>query len=339
MKASLNEITNSLKKITATQTQLLRQQKAHDESIKDIQDPLRHGSSTTFQRETALVVNGRIFVFGGQYFNEEIGKSFEVYNLSTKTWTLIKKSLFFRRHYSFSFVYEKKIMICGGSSTGRIEYLNPSESGYNSTTSMVSLPHDSKYNGVLYKNRILSFYKGVIETSVESSEESRTLSEEKKSRNCPAGVHCFGNNVYIVGGQPGSMEKYDVVKNEMKTLPSLPCSVSCMATVTYKDNIIIIGGEEGASSSWKPLNDVMMYNIHSHECKRLPSMLEKRSACSAVVMGDVIVAMGGQTKDAGGKTVNRRTVKYHVIGEDTWKELPPMNLARYGATACVYDWT
>ena len=55
-------------------------------------------------------------------------------------------------------------------------------------------------------------------------------------------MHLFGDSVYIFGGQESKMEKYDGAKNEMKTLPSLPYKVSDMATVAYKDNIIIIGG-------------------------------------------------------------------------------------------------
>jgi N-acetylneuraminic acid mutarotase len=157
--------------------------------------------------------------------------------------------------------------------------------------------------------------------------------EEKEYRKSSAGVHCFGNNIYIVGGKESSMEQYDVVKNEMKTLASLPYTVSCMATVAYKDNIIILGGQNNNQYS---LNDVLMYNTHSLECKRLPSMLEKRSLCAAVILGDVIVVMGGWSKNAEGQTTYLNTVEYYVMGASTWQELPAMNLARCGATACVY---
>ena len=64
----------------------------------------------------------------------------------------------------------------------------------------------------------------MVETSLETSEESRILLQEQQCRDC-CGVHLFGDSVYIVGGQESKMEKYDVAKNEMKTLPSLPYSV------------------------------------------------------------------------------------------------------------------
>ena len=52
----------------------------------------------------------------------------------------------------------------------------------------------------------------------------------------------------------------------------------------------------------------------------------------AVIVGDVIVVMGG----CSGTTAYLNTVEYYVIGDGEWKELPAMNLARSGATACVY---
>ena len=216
-------------------------------------------------------------------------------------------------------------MICGGITTERIEYLNPNESDYTAKIASVSLSDNARYNGLLYKDRILSFYKDVVETSLDSPEQSRIFLQEEQCRDC-CGVHRFGDNVYIVGGQESKMEKYDVTKNEMKTLPSLPYKVSDMATVAYKDNIVIIGGYDGK----KCLNDVAMFNVTTHEYKKWPSMLKNRRVCTAVIMGDVIVVLGGCGK------AHFNTVEYYVIGDSAWQKLPAMNLARSYATACVY---
>jgi hypothetical protein len=113
-----------------------------------------------------------------------------------------------------------------------------------------------------------------------------------------------------------------------------------MATVAYKDNIIILGGQDCVPDMWSALNDVLMYNIHSLECKRLPSMLEKRSNCAAVIMSDVIVVMGGEItterRDGYRRSTKLKTVEYYVIGDTTWQKLPAMNGTRARATACVY---
>ena len=321
VKLRLDEVTESLKQVVLAQGEVMEKLKICHQSVKDLQDPLRRTSSTTFQREATVFVNGQIFIFGG--CGNETSKSFEIFNWSTKTWTWC---LFFQRRWSFSFIYGKKIMICGGYHTEPTEYLNPSENGYSATVASVSLPNNARCNGLLYKDRILTFYKDVVETSLESPRETRILLQEKQDRSNSARVHLFGANVYIVGGQESKMEKYDMDKNELKTLPSLPYKVSCMATVAYKDNIIIIGGYDGKES----LNDVVMFNVTTQEYKRLPSMLKKRRFSTAVIMGDVIVIMGGYNNGS------LNTVEYYVIGDSEWKELPAMNLARHGATACVY---
>ena len=323
MKLQLNEIKDALNKIVLVQCEMQEQLKTYDQSMKDLQNPIRRTSSTTFQREATITVNGKIYIFGG--IGRKDSESFEIFNWSTRTWTLIESSLFFGRFYSYSFIYGKKIMICGGNYTERIEYLDPSESGYTSTVASASLSSNARHSGLLYKDRVLTFYRDVVETSLETPGESKILLQEEEDLNL-SGVHLFGDSVYIVGRRQSKMEKYDVAKNEMQTLPSLPYKVSDMAAVAYKDNIIIIGGCYQGES----LNDVIMFNVTTHEYKKLPSMLEKRYNCTAVMMDDVIVVMGGYHK------MNLNTVEYYVIGERVWKELPAMNLTRYGATSCVF---
>jgi hypothetical protein len=81
-----------------------------------------------------------------------------------------------------------------------------------------------------------------------------------------------------------------------------------------------------------------MYNIHTLESKPLPSLRSPRSGCAAVIMGDVIIVMGGQTGKVKGTKAGPRLkrVEYYVIGDSAWQELPPMSYKREGATACVY---
>ena len=94
MKSQLKKMNDSLNKVVLTQGKMQEQFKDHNQSIKDIQDPLRHDSSTTLKREGTIIVNGKIYIIGGRY-GDEIGKSVEVFNWSTKTWTLIKNFIFY----------------------------------------------------------------------------------------------------------------------------------------------------------------------------------------------------------------------------------------------------
>ena len=333
MKVQLKEMNDAMKRMSKTLAKVEDKLKVHDRSIKDIQDPLRNASSATFQRE-ATVVNGQIFMFG-EGATSKVDQSFEVFNWSTKTWTLVENCLFFEHFDSYSFLYGKRIMVCGGTRTNRIEFFTPSQNGFTSCVFPGSLPRRNILNAVLFGNRLISFSDMVEETQLESPWETKTLIKENYTGSVRCGVECFGNDIFVVGDS--KVERYDAVRNELKLLPSLPYSVINMATVAYKDNIIILGGQDNSSSSWQPLDDVLMYNIHTLECKRLPSMLEKRSKCAAVIMGDVIVVMGGETKSRKSPRWTRlKTVEYYVIGASSWQELPAMNEARTRATACVY---
>jgi N-acetylneuraminic acid mutarotase len=105
-----------------------------------------------------------------------------------------------------------------------------------------------------------------------------------------------------------------------------------MATATYKDNIILIGGLHGK----KALDDVVMFNVTNQEYKKLPSLLGTRHGCTAVIIGYMIVVMGGLNKNNESHSVNLKTVECYVIGDSAWQKLPAMNLARSYATACAY---
>ena len=65
--------------------------------------------------------------------------------------------------------------------------------------------------------------------------------------------------------------------------------------------------------------------------KMLPSMKRKRSGCSGVVTGNVIVVMGGWNEES--EVLN--SVEMFSFDNDSWEELPPMNEKRNGATAVV----
>ena len=329
MKLRLDEMSDALNKVVLAQDEVLEKLKAYDQSIKDLQNPLRHFSSASIQRDSTII-KGQIFIFSG--------KSVEVFNWSTKSWTLIENCLFFQSN-KFSFLYGKRVMVCGDSN--RIEFFDPSESGFVSKVFPGNLPPGDR-NGVLFENRIITFGHDVQETSLERPWKSKVLiAGDGNSNRSSCSLECLGNAVFVVGFSGKNVERYDITSNELTTLSCLPYQVYNMATVAYNDNIIILGGQTICDDKYAcPLNDVLMYNIHSLECKRLPSMLKERSGCAAVIMGEVIVVMGGKIRGSYRRnyysTQYLNTVEYYVMGDTTWRELPAMNVARAHATACVY---
>ena len=78
-----------------------------------------------------------------------------------------------------------------------------------------------------------------------------------------------------------------------------------------------------------------MYDFKTGESNVLPSMLHKRSGCSAIITGNVIVVMGGRNE----KGKHLSSVECFTLGGFSWGELPPMIKPRCWATAIVMPTT
>ena len=342
MKSRLERVATVLKQISGTQANLQKKLEACEQLVEVSKESVPTPSSTTIPQEntTTPKIKGQIFIIGESNFYYTLensnARSLEVFDWSTMTWTLYEGCLLSPRCSSIAFLEGSKIMIYGGQGSRKMECLSPSETGFSST--LVSSPtqryrYFNDYNGVKYGNRIITFYRDVVETKLEPPYNSRTLLGESFTR-LVCSVVSIGDSIYIIGGQPSTMEHYDVAKNKIERLSPVPYPVTRMACVVYEDNIIIIGGENDRC----PLNDVMMFNVTTQKYKRLPSMLEQRAGCAAVIMGDTIVVMGGGRRNRKNCMNHQlRSVEYHVIGQDSWRELPEMNSARAYATALVYE--
>ena len=146
----------------------------------------------------------------------------------------------------------------------------------------------------------------------------------------------FEDKVLIFGGRKSleckdyldSVLEFDVKTNQCKEMPPLPRPLTAMATVQWRDQVVILGGKDNDD---KVLNDVFMYDCKTGKMTVLPSMLEKRRACCAVITGNTIVVMGGRN----GEKEDLKSVECFTMGGYTWKYLPAMNKARWFAVAEV----
>jgi N-acetylneuraminic acid mutarotase len=120
--------------------------------------------------------------------------------------------------------------------------------------------------------------------------------------------------------------EFDVKKNECKEMPPLPHPLTRMATVRWRDQVVVLGGR---GKDRQALNDVFMYDCKTGKTTALPSMLEKRFGCCAVITGNTIVVMGGENEK------DLSSVECFTMGDSTWEYLPAMNKVRYGAVAEV----
>jgi hypothetical protein len=143
-------------------------------------------------------------------------------------------------------------------------------------------------------------------------------------------AEAFEDKVLILGGEDDdvldSVLEFDPEKNECKELPSLPHPMKEMATVRWRDQVVVLGGRD---EDGEVLNDVFMYDCKTGKITALPSMLEKRYDCCAVITGNTIVVMGGQNDD------DLSSAECFTMGGSTWKYLPSMNKNRSDAVAEV----
>ena len=144
----------------------------------------------------------------------------------------------------------------------------------------------------------------------------------------------FEDKVMILGGEKswarkdrlGSVSELDLKTNQCKTMSPLPCGLTRMATVQWRGQVVVVGGR---GKDNKVLNDVFMYDCKTDKITVLPSMLEKRWGCCAVITGNTIVVMGGMNK----KDEYLKSVECFTMGCYTWEYLPAMNKARFYAVA------
>ena len=223
-----------------------------------------------------ITAEKQILVIGG------FSKSYEIFNWSTQRWTLYEDTLFFDHEDGFLLVYDNKVMICGGKETNSVEYVDPTCFG-SACAVPVKLPRKDCGKGVLFGDKILTFGQDVIATSLKTPFQT-TYPYVYMGRKCSSyGVaYTNENDVVIVGGYvvgqlntklTGQVSLYNPTTKTMTNLAPLPYKLHSMAVVVHKDNVIILGGCDDEGDS---MNNVLMYNITTQECRMLPKMLRKR---------------------------------------------------------------
>ena len=286
-----------------------------------------------------------ILIAGG--FESE--KSTEIFSWEKNGW--FEVSAMNEEHYgASSFMYNDQVFVVGGGDRITIETLDLNDLPlkwvkYNHG----ELPDDlSFHQTVVYQQRVIHIggFNGSSSSDVISELQlTPTVTMEKlfqmpEPRDCH-GAEIFEDKVLILGGEEedfdsinvlNSVLEFDVKNNECKEMPPLPRPLTKIATVRWRDQVIVIGG---CNKRNKVLDSVFMYDSKTGKTTALPSMLERRSFCCAVTYGNTIVVMGG--KNDKGELL--KSVECFTMGGYTWKYLPDMNKDRDGAIAEVLSCT
>ena len=153
----------------------------------------------------------------------------------------------------------------------------------------------------------------------------RTLRADPTPRQQVATTVADGT-VWVIGGitqgaASNLMEGYDPAIDTWKTGIPLPVGLSHEMAVTYRGEIVVLGGWEAQGGNLTAVSSKKVYAQRGGGWVELPPMLSSHVAGGAVVVGDQIIVSGGQ---ADGK-LNPTT---EVFDGTAWKRVADLPTPR-----------
>jgi hypothetical protein len=286
-------------------------------------------------REDILIASG----YGRR--SSRSGKTTEIYSWEKNGWFEVSPMNDDHKAAS-SFIYKDQFFVVGGEGSKAIETLNLNELPLKWTKFLGRLPYKCvDHQIVFYQQSVIhiggyNFGKGCSNVISELQLTSPCIMKELCQMPQPReyhGAEVFEDKVLILGGYNSgkttdSVLEFDPKRNECKEMPKLPSALRRMATVRWRDEVVVLGGRD---KDEQILNDVFMYNSKTGKTTALPSMLEKRDGCCTVITGNTIVVMGGRNE----KDESLSSVECFTMGGSTWEYLPAMNKPRFRAVAEV----
>ncbi len=274
-------------------------------------------------------------------------KSVEVFNMATKTWRPLSEMNKCRDEASLV-VYQGHMIVTGGHSGSQhmvtVEELNLAEQDGHWVESQFKLPAPSSDHAcVVYQDKLLliggcygwGVYDTIHEIQLTPPYTSRLLTKMPRPI-CCHGAEIVSGNIFIIGGgttgvyelATNTVLMFDPVTNTCTELKPLPYAVSSMATATWKDNVVVLGGKDKERDT---RSTVILYNVTTGNHRMLPEMRKKRFGCTAVTIGDNVIVMGGY--DETGKDL--KSVECYNFNINTSTEFPAMAEERAFPTAVV----
>ena len=275
-------------------------------------------------------------------------RSVEVFNMTTKTWRSLSEMKKCRCESS-SVLYQGHMIVTGGRDENyqdldSVEELNLAQQNGHWVKSKFKLPVPSRgHTCVVYQNRLIVIggcawgrvCDTIYEIQLNPPYTSRLLTRMPEPV-CYHGAEIVNDKIFIIGGtKTGSCQDptntvlmFDPATNICTEIKSLPYQLSRMATVTWKDNVVILGGLDNQDNI---LNTVILYNVTTGNHRMLPEMTTKRWCCTAVIIGDNIIVMAGKNKT----NPYLKSVECFNLNTNTWTEFQAMIETRWDATAVV----
>ena len=286
-----------------------------------------------------------ILITGGSAAGNKCLKSSEIFSWEKNAWFEVS-AMNDEHKGASSFIHDNQIFVVGGEESKSIETLDLNELLFKWTKFRGELPYACDDHQIVVCHQRVFHIGGYIYDTAQFSD---TISELQLTSRCsmkkvcqmPGPRQCHGAEVFkdkilVLGGERSNRHQYaldtvlefDPPKKECKEMPPLPHPLSEMATVRWRDQVVLLGGRDKHN---QVLNDVFMYDCKTGKTTALPAMMEKRYRCCAVITGNAIVVMGGRNENK--ERLN--SVECFTMGDSTWKYLPAINEARWDAVAEV----
>ena len=280
-----------------------------------------------------------ILIAGGRSNVDNKLKSVEKFSWKKNVWEKVC-SMNIGRKGAAVFVYENRVFVAGGCDSPVIQVLNLDKDLLQWEISEATLPFNCSFlRSVVYHNHAVLFCicgksdfcaaEFCLTAPFTCKQLCKMLEPARKFYTVVAFEHkilVFGGEIDQDGQLLHDVLEFDLTTKEFKIMPPLPSAVRHMAGVRWGDQAVLIGGYDICQYSKK----VFMYDSKTGSTIELPSMLEERNGCAAVITGNTIVVMGGR-----GRSGRVRSVEAFTLGGYSWRYLPAMNDIRSLPTAIV----
>lgn len=251
-------------------------------------------------------VNGLFYLIGGRKVQD-----ISVFDPKTSTWTNAAKPPIELHHFQ-AIVYDDEIYICGGMTGG--------------------YPHEKPVPNIYIYNPKTDTWRVGPEIPAD------------RLRGC-CGAVVYNNKFYLVcgitdGHWTGNVtwfDEYDPKTGQWKKLPDAPVSRDHFKAAVIGNRLYCIGGVQSDGKENKPLDktvaevDVFDFKTGAWSIAdaQLPTL---RSGCSAVVAGNEILIIGGESM---AQTVAYNEVEAYNVKTGRFRKLPPLLAGRH-ATQGIY---
>ena len=335
VKHEVKEIKNNLCKVNRDVNEM-------NEKMNQMLKMFQVLNKPTSPTEGMLYAPREDILISGGYGWSEAGISTEIFSWEKNAWYEVS-SMNEDRVGASSFIHESQLFVVGGWRNNTLEALDLNESPLTWARCIYELPYKcDDHQTVVCREQVFHIggYNGnenqrsnaISELQLTSPSILKVLCQMPEPR-ASHGAEVFEDTVLILGGYTfnhttDSVLVFDPESNECEEMPELPYALERMGTVCWKDQLIVLGG---CDNDGQVRNDVFMYNCKSGKITFLPSMLQKRRECCAVVTGNTIVVMGGSNKQEDCLS----SVECFTMGSSAWMYLPNMNRERCSAAAEV----